>query len=308
VVMPAGNVRPSFDLAAIKPLTGFGLRFQAVNATILVRDQALNLMVGALAGVGPLGQWSLARRILDVPALLIYSLERVSLAAIPQFLAAGRPPKQLVERIVALTVVAAGFLLAGLAGGAPGLVPGVFGEQWAAVSGAVACSCLGLCLTGCVAVLQCYLYAVDDAAAVLRAGLVQVPVWFAVGLPLLPVLGLAGLGVGWAVGAAVEMVVLSHLIRRRMPLRLLPVLAVPIIVGLGSAAGGWLLSVHLGASLWAGMAGGALAVVAYGAGLALFQRAALVDAASLGVRSVRRASRSVLRSRGCAPGGRRGGR
>jgi O-antigen/teichoic acid export membrane protein len=307
VVMPAGNVRPSFGLAAIKPLMGFGLRFQAVNATILVRDQTINLAVGAVAGVATLGQWSLARRIMDVPTLLIYSLERVSLSAIPQYLAAGRTPKRLVERAVALTVIAAGFVLTGLAGGAPGLVPGVFGEQWSAVSGAVTFSCLGLCLTGCVGVLQCYLYAVDDAGSVLRAGLVQVPVWFAVGLPLLPVLGLAAIGIGWAVGAAVETVVLAHQIRKKIPIRLLPVLAVPLVVGAVSAAGGWLLSVHLGRTLWSGMAGGALAAVVFGVGLALFQRASLVDAASLGVRSVRRASRTVLRRRASAPGGQRVG-
>jgi O-antigen/teichoic acid export membrane protein len=289
VVMPAGNVRPLFDLSAIRPLLGFGLRFQAVSATVLVRDQTLNLAIGAVAGVASLGQWSLTRRVMEVPSLLFYSLERVALPAVPQLLATGSAPKQLVERAVALTAVGAGFLLTGLAGGAPGLVPGLFGGHWTAVSGAVACSCLGLFLTGSVRPVQSYLFAVGDATAVLRAQLVQVPVWFGVGLALLPVLGVASIGLGWAAGAAAEVVVLVHEARRKVWVRVLPAVAVPLAVGTVAAAGGWLLSVGLGRTLSAGLAGGGLAAAVFGIGLVLFRRPALVDAVRLGVRSVRSA-------------------
>jgi O-antigen/teichoic acid export membrane protein len=289
VVMPAGNVRPLFDLSAIRPLLGFGLRFQAVSATVLGRDQTLNLAVGAVAGVASLGQWSLTRRIMEVPSLLFYSLERVALPAIPQLLAAGSAPKKLVERAVALTAVGAGFLLTGLAGGAPGLVPGLFGGHWTAVSGAVACSCLGLFLTGSVRPVQSYLFAVGDATAVLRAQLVQVPVWFGVGLSLLPVLGVASVGLGWAAGAAAEVVVLVHEARRKVRIRVLLAVAVPLAVGAVAVAAGWLVSVGLGRTLSAGLAGGGLAAAVFGIGLVLFRRAALVDAVRLGARSVRSA-------------------
>jgi O-antigen/teichoic acid export membrane protein len=291
VVMPAGNVRPLLDLATIRPLLSFGLRFQAVSATYLLRDQALNLAVGAVAGVASLGQWSLTRRVMDVPHLLFYSLDRVALPAVPQFLAAGSAPKRLVERAVALTAVGAGFLLTALAGGAPGLVPGLFGTHWTGVSGAVACSCLGLFLTGSVRPVQSFLYAIGDASAVLRAQILQVPFWFAVGLPLLPVLGVAALGLGWAAGATVEVVVLVHKTRKRVLVHLLPALLVPLAVGTVASAGGWLLSVELGRSLWAGLAGGALAAAVFGIGMSLFRRTALLDAASLGAQSVRSALR-----------------
>lgn len=293
VVMPAGNVRPLLDLAAIRPLLGFGLRFQAVSATYLLREQTLNLAVGAVAGVASLGQWSLTRRVMDVPNLLFYSLERVALPAVPQLLAAGSAPKRLVERAVALSAVGAGFLLTALAGGAPGLLPGVFGGRWAAVSGAVACSCLGLFLTGSARPVQSFLYAVGDATAVLRAQLVQVPVWFVVGIPLLPVVGVAALGLGWAAGAAVEVVVLAYEARKRVPVRLLPALVPPLAVATVAAACGWLLSVELGRTLWSGLAGGALAAAVFGIGLALFRRATLVDAVRVGTRSVRSAVRPV---------------
>ncbi|MGY1618365.1 oligosaccharide flippase family protein [Geodermatophilus sp. SYSU D00691] len=295
VVIPAGNVRPMFDPRAVRPLMGFGLRFQAVNATFLARDQVLNLAVGAVSGTATLGRWSLTRRVMEVPYLLVYSLDRVALPAVPQFLAAGRPPKQLVERAVTLTAVGAGLVLSGLAGGAPGLVPGVFGPQWSGVSAAVAFSCAGLFLSGSTKPLQSYLYAVDDATAVLRAQLVQTPVWFAVGLPLLPVLGVAALGLGWAAGAVVEVVVLVRATRRRVAARLLPGLIVPLVVGVVAATGGWLLSTELGPTLWSGVAGGALSAAAFGLGLALFRRAALVDAVHLGARSVRSALRRTHR-------------
>jgi O-antigen/teichoic acid export membrane protein len=295
VVVPAGNVRPVFDRAAIRPLIGFGLQFQAVNATVLARDQTFNLALGAVAGVAPLGQWSLTRRIMEVPWLLFYSLSRVALPAVPQLLATGREPKELVERAVALTAVGSGFLLTGLAGGAPGLVPGVFGEHWAEVSGAVAFSCLGVGLTGSVATVKNYLYAVDDAAAVLKAGLVQALLWFVVGLPLLPLVGVAAVGVAWSVAAAVEAVLLSRAARRHAPMSLVPPLAAQLAVGVVAAGAGWMLSVELGGYLWSGLVGGALSVAVFAVGLLVFRRAVLLDAVRLGARSVAVVVRRTVR-------------
>jgi polysaccharide transporter, PST family len=287
VVVPTGNVRPIFDRAAIRPLIGFGIRFQAVNATMLVRDLLLNFTVAALAGVTALGEWSLVRRIMEVPFLLFYSFSRVSLPAVPQLLAAGREAKPLVERVAALSAVGAGFVLTAIAGGAPGLVPGVFGDQWSTASGAVALSCLAVGLSGCLTSVKAYLYAIDDVSAVLHAGLVTAAVWFAVSMPLLPFLGVTAVGIGWVAASIAETVVLARKSRRRAAIRLLPPLIVPVSVGVLSATAGWVVSVHLGRHLLSGVAGSILAVAIFAVGLLLFRRRVTIDTISFAVQSVR---------------------
>jgi hypothetical protein len=127
--------------------------------------------------------------------------------------------------------------------------------------------------------------------------------WFAVGLPLLPLVGVAGVGIAWSVAAAVEAVLLVRGARPHARLRLLPSLAAPLLVGVVAAGAGWTLSVELGRHLWSGLLGGALAVAVFAVGLLVFRRAVLLDAARLAARSVADAvGRTVRRSKGTAAG------
>jgi O-antigen/teichoic acid export membrane protein len=272
-VCPAGLVRPLPAFRLIRPLVGFGLRFQAVNATWLLRDQILNVCVAALGGVAQLGLWALAKRLMEVPYLILQSLWRVSFPTMSRLAPDEPRATRLVQQAVEVTSVGMGFVLTALAGSAPGLVPGLFGSQWRDATAVVPGACLGLAVSGAVSVAtQGYLYALGDAQAVLRATLLQAVTWFAVTLPLLAPLGVASVGLGWCAAAIVEALVLGRATVRRIPVRLLRPLLAPILVGAGSAALGWQVSARGGGTLWSGLVGGGCSAVLFTAGMTVADR------------------------------------
>ena len=87
-VSPVGLVRPGFSWHVMRPLLGFGVRFQAVSATSLFRDLGLNAAIAAIASAATLGLWSLARRLMELPLLLFESLLRVAFPAMSQLVSA----------------------------------------------------------------------------------------------------------------------------------------------------------------------------------------------------------------------------
>jgi O-antigen/teichoic acid export membrane protein len=88
---PDGVVRPRLGWSRIRPLLGFGARFQAVGVVNIVRDLGLNLGTVVIAGVSTLGLWNLAYRVMQLPYLLFSSLWRVSYPA----MARSWPPTSL---------------------------------------------------------------------------------------------------------------------------------------------------------------------------------------------------------------------
>jgi O-antigen/teichoic acid export membrane protein len=272
-VCPAGLVRPRPKFRLVKPLVGFGLRFQAVNATWLLRDQTLNLSVAALGGVTTLGLWTLAKRLMEMPYLVLQSLWRVSFPTMSRLYGDEERSTRLVQQAVDIASVGMGLILTVLAGAAPGLVPGLFGTQWREAAVVVPWACLGLAVGGAVSVAtQGYLYATGDAQAVLRATLLQSVAWLAVALPLLAPLGVASLGLGWSVAGAVEALVLGRAVGHRIPVHLFRPLRAPVLVGMASASLGWLVASRGGGTLWSGMAGGGCAAVLFTTGMTVADR------------------------------------
>lgn len=298
VVSPVGLVRPRFSWQRIRSLIAFGLRFQATSATWLVRDQGLGVAIAAVASVATLGLWSLAKRLLEIPYLLLGSLWRVSYPAMSQVVAANDAAAPLIERAVGMAAVGTGVLLTGLAGSAPGLIPGVFGEQWGPASNILPGACLGLGIAGPVSVAtQGFLYAVGDASAVLRAVVLHTIALFAVTLPLLPALGMWAVALGLLVSFLVEAVALGRATRRWTQVRLLHPLSGPVVVGVVSGALGWLVSDLGGANLLSGIVGGLCSVICFAAGLLAFRRQLLLETFRFSVRSMQAAA-----SREPAPG------
>lgn len=288
LVCPAGQVRPTCSIRSVRPLVGFGLRFQAVNATWLVRDQVLNMGVAAISGVASLGLWALAKRLMEVPYLAFGALWRVSFPAMSQLLVRDEDAAPLVQRAEALAAVGTGFVLTAVAGSAPGVVPGLFGAQWTEASTIVPGACLGLAVGGTVSVAtQGYLYAIGDAAAVLRSGVLQAVVWLTLTLSLLPVLGVVAIGIGWCVSSVVEAIVLGRATTRRIRVRLLRPLLVPIVVGLGSGGAGWAIASRTGATLLSGALGGACAGLLFLAGMLVGDRTALRETCGFAADAVR---------------------
>jgi polysaccharide transporter, PST family len=296
IVSPVGLVRPRLSWRGMQPLLGFGVRFQAASMTWLIRDQGLNAAVAAIAGTVTLGFWTLARRLLEVPLLLFESLIRVSFPTMSQLVARNENPARLIERGAGMTVVAGGLFLTGLAGGAPGLIPGLFGQQWEEASAAIPGACLGLALGASVAAAtQGYLYAVGDANVPLRASVYQTIVWFGVTLPLLPSLGVVAIGLGWCASAMAESWVLTQGVQKWTRARVLQAVAGPIVLGIVASALGWLVAEFGGKTLLSGIAGGVLASVLFLLGLLVFRRKLLLETYRFAGQSMRAAlSRRAL--------------
>ena len=285
---PVGLLRPVFSWPLIRPIIGFGVRFQAANAGLVASEQGLSWTIASVASVSTLGLWSLARRLLEIPLLVIQTFGRVSFSSMSRLVELKQDCARLIERAVGIAVVGTGIALAGLTGSAPGAVPGIFGERWAESAQALPWACLALAITGSVGVAtQGYLYAVGDASAVLRAVAIQAVVLFAVTLPLLSVVGVAAVGIGMVAAAVIESILLVRAARKWLVLRLAKVLIVPVAIGCAASALGWVVSDVGGGDLWSGVAGGVTSVALYVVGLFVFRRALLFDAASFFVTSLR---------------------
>ena len=289
LVSPVGFVGPRFDWRRIRPLIGFGLQFQAVEATWVLRELLLNALIAVVAGVSTLGLWRLAERLMEVPSFILRAVWRVSFPAMSQLVASETVKASLIERVSGMAAISVGTVLVGLAASAPGLIPALFGEQWQEAATVIPWACLGLAIGGSVSVAtQGYLYAVDDASAVLRSGILHVIAWLAVTLPLLNVVGVSAVGIGWLVSALVEMLVLVRATRKRIAVNLVPMVLVPVAIGCVAAAPGWLIAVE-GANLITGIAGGALAVCLFQLGLLVFRRALLRQTYAFGLGAMRAA-------------------
>jgi O-antigen/teichoic acid export membrane protein len=237
----------------------------------------LNASIAAVANVSTLGLWSLAQRVMQVPYLLFNTLWRVSYPAMSKVLAAKEDVAPLIERATSMAAIGSGLVLAALAGSASKLIPGVFGQDWRQAASVMPAACLGLAISGSISVAtQGFLYAVGDVSAVLRSTIYQAIVWFAVSLPLLPVIGVSAIGVGWLASSLVEAAVLARATRRWTTTRLVRPLALPVMAGIVSAGVGFVVSRHGGNDLVSGLLGGISAGVAFLVILALVHRSMLL--------------------------------
>ncbi|MEK6327965.1 MAG: oligosaccharide flippase family protein [Actinomycetota bacterium] len=240
---PTGALRPLFSWQRIRPLMKFGVRFQAVAMTNMVRDQGLNIGIAAVAGLGVLGVWALARRILEVPFLLFDAMLRVSFPAMSRLLASGEQARPLIERGVSVGAVATGLIVTPLVASTPALVPAVFGARWDEVVWVIPAAGLALMIGGPVSVATAgYLFAVGDASRVLKSTIAHTMAWLVVGLSLLPVLGAPALGIGWVASSLVDATVLGRGAAQRTGARLVPSLVWPLVGALAGAGGGWLIA------------------------------------------------------------------
>jgi len=271
----------------LKPVIAFGLRFQSTSLIGIGRDQGLNVGIAAIAGPATLGLWSLAQRVLQFPLLMFEPLHRVSLPYMTQVIARRQDPARLIDRGVAVSATASGFVLAAAAAALPGLVPIVFGAQWAPSGDVIPWVCAALLVAGPASVAGVgYLYAADAPGIVLRATVLHTIATFAVTLPLLPVIDLTAVGIGLLVGSVVDVFVIARGISSKTsarPLRVQgPLLAIAVLAG----AGGTLVA-SSGDGVLAALAGAATAGGIYLALLGLFELGALRETSRLLGQAVR---------------------
>lgn len=249
---PLGLLRPSFQIARVRSILDFGWRFQASGVVQVATDTALTAGIAAVAGLGALGLWSLAARILGIPNLLFESMWRVGFPAFSRLMEHDddRGMAALLERTVGAFAVAITVVVCPLAAAGPALVPLLFGADWTDVSLILPGAAIALAVSGPIGlVASSYFYARGDADTSLVSNIITGAVRLAVALPLLPLLGVGAVGVAWAAAALCAMAYTVRRARRASGARLALRVAGPVASGIGGGLVGWLVAESLGVTV-----------------------------------------------------------
>jgi O-antigen/teichoic acid export membrane protein len=292
VAVPEGRLWPRLHWAEVRPIMGFGAKFQAASLIGVGRDQALNVGLAVAGSLSVLGLWGLALRLLQAPFLMFEALWRVSFPAVARMLDAGDDVSEPLRRTAATLGVGVGIVLVALAGSAWDLVPFAFGERWASAAPAVALPCVGLLLSGPVSVVSAgFLYARGDAGAALWATAISSIVVVACSVSLVAATGeVWGVGVGQCLGAIVEAVIFLRATRRHGLDGIATQAVVTTACGAVAVAAGWLACESIANHLLGACAAMALSVAVFGLTLCLVDFRALRETARLGRRTLRNAA------------------
>lgn len=237
---PTGAIWPRFDGRRIREMLGIGVRVQAVDLVGALRDQLLILGAAAVGSVDIVAYWSLVVRLLQAPLVLLWTLMRVSFPAMSRTKSAGGDPGTMLPRLLPAATVLAGTLLAPLAGSAPALVPFLFGQRWSPAAGALSLTCLALVIhTPLLIAGQSYLWTSGDARTPLHAIIADAVLCVAIGLPLVPVLGVLGLAVGCVVAVTVHVAILARPIDRQTHVGVFRQVRTPVLAWIVAAAAAW---------------------------------------------------------------------
>ena len=232
VVVAEGRLVPRVSLRDWRELGRFGVQFQAITFTNLIRDHGLALAVGAVLGLPALGVWNVASRVMRLPLTLFSAVWRVSYPTMAKVVQGDSAPSKLLERATVVAAVACGLLLVPIAGSAPVAVPVLFGHQWRDVGLTVAPSCVSLMVGGPISLATAgYLYAAGAARSILTSAVLHTLTWFLVALPLLPWLGVPAVGIAWIAGSAVDAAVLGRATIARTGARIVDGLGLPVVSG-----------------------------------------------------------------------------
>jgi O-antigen/teichoic acid export membrane protein len=279
---PVGWLRPRWDFDRIRGVLGFGVRVQQVGVLNLAREQGLSVGIAAIAGLGVLGLWTLANRVMQVPQLLFGSLKRISFPAIARLLDGDGVPRVVIERSIGLVGVGGVLIVPALVAGAQPLMPAVLGPEWDEVPPVLILSALGLMIgtpIGTVAVG--YLYATDDPRAVLRCVALKSIAWLAVAFALVGPLGPEAVGLGWMAGGVVEALAFGVALRRRTGARLMRAAGVPLVLAAGAGGAGCLVASAAEPTVWLAAVAGLAALGVAVAGLLLVSRGLLLEVVGL---------------------------
>ena len=237
---PTGIVWPRYDRRRIRAMLGIGLRVQAVDFVVAVRDQILVLGTAAIGSVSIVAYWGLILRALQAPQTLLLSLLRVSFPAMSRTRSAGGDPGSMLPRLLPAATILTGMLLAPLAGAAPALVPFLFGEKWSPAADALSLACLAVVIHTPVMIAgQSYLWTAGDAKSPLRASIAEAVVVVAVGLPLVPIVGVLGLAIGGVACAAAGTAILARAVDRQTHVHVLRHIGIPVLAWMVAAGVAW---------------------------------------------------------------------
>ena len=237
---PTGVVWPRYDRRRIGALLEIGLRVQAVDFVVAVRDQILVLGTAAIGSVSIVAYWSLILRALQAPQTLLLTLLRVSFPAMSRTRSTGGDPGSMLPRLLPAAVILTGTLLAPLAGAAPALVPFLFGEKWSPAADALSLACLAVVIhTPVMIAAHSYLWTAGDAKSPLRASIADAVVVVAIGLPLVPIVGVLGLAIGGVACAVVHTAILARAVDRQTHVHVVRQIRTPVLAWMVAAGVAW---------------------------------------------------------------------
>ncbi len=201
-----------------------------------VRDQFLVLGTAAVGSVSIVAYWGLVLRVLQAPGMLLWTLVRVSFPAMSRASSAGGDPARMLPRLLPLATILAGVLLVPLAGSAPALVPLLFGQGWSPVVDALWLACLAVVIhTPLMIAGQSFLWTSGDAKTPLRAVIADALVCVAVGLPLVPILGVLGLAVAGVAAAILHTAILAHAVDQKTQVHVFRHIRTPVLAWVAAA-------------------------------------------------------------------------
>ena len=282
-------------LAHVRAAVRFGLSFRAA-ATRPAVSRVSTSLIGAVAGVGPLGIWTFTNRIFQLPSLAFNSLYIVGSPRCRISLAPREDAAPMILRTIRRAAIAATFVFPAFAAASPELIPSVFGESG------------GMRQTSSVHL------PLDPHSGVDRRGFDELPLRCRPAGSRRLGVGLPRSGVDWSNGAAPSRHRSSR-DRRRKSCRCLgrsfdsrsrnaaeagvapyrPLLR-PLAVALVAGSAGWLLCTSGPSGLWIALAAAVLALVLSWIGLWILCGKALKDAVGLALGTVSSAMPSSRRT------------
>jgi len=130
--------------------------------------------------------------------------------------------------------------IAPLAGAAPALVPLLFGEKWSPAADALSLAALAVVIhTPVVIAAHSYLWTSGDAKSPLRASIADAVVVLAIGLPLVPILGVLGLAIGGVTCAVVHTAIIVRAVDRQTHVHVVRHIRAPVLAWIVAAATAW---------------------------------------------------------------------
>ena len=269
-------------------LIAFGLKFQANWLLIMLREQAVNLVTVAVGGVSMLGLWTLGSRLLQLPVLAFTSLYAVGFPAFSNLLARGEDPGPMILRVVRQASIGATLVFPAFAAASPQLVPALFGEQWREAADVIPFIALSTLILGSISVGAAnYLNASGRPGILALATAVFGVIWVVATAGLLPLIGLAAIGVGNLGGALVEAWLIDRATRKTAGVAAWRPLLRPLAVALPSGALGLLVCGAGPPGLGTALGASALTLALCVVGLRLMCRPDLVDTFRLATGAVR---------------------
>jgi O-antigen/teichoic acid export membrane protein len=268
---------------ALRGLVVFGLKFQANWLLLMLREQSVNLVTGIVGGFRVLGLWTLAMRLLQMPLLAFGSLYTVGFPALSNLLARGEDPRPVILRMVRRASIGATLIFPAWAAMSPEFIPAVFGEPWRESAEVMPFICLSSLILGSIAVgASSYLNAAGKPGVVAMATAAFGVVWVALTAGLLPLMGIAAIGVGNLCGALLEASILDRATLRHAGIAPHRPMLLPLAAALPAGTIGWLVCVTAPPGLITALAAGALTVGLCVVGLLVVCRSDFRDTMRLG--------------------------